>query len=221
MARDAGAKKVIMASCAPPIRFVFSPSLISPRSLANPLSLLHHSYPNVYGIDMPSRFELVANGRTEEEITTAIGADLTIWQTLPDLVAACSQFNSSITEFDCSVFTGNYVTGGVDEAYLAGLESLRSDNAKIKANAQGRPPVVNVNGAGGNQGGQMENGASVVAASAPMNEVHADGGDDTSNGEFRALPFSSSPARQFEREPEGGGLSCRRSKLCCQRNDLS
>lgn len=83
---------------------------------------------------MPSRFELVAHERTEEEISAVIGADLVIFQTLPDLIASCSQFNPSITDFDCSVFTGQYVTGGVDEDYLAGLETMRSDNAKIKAN---------------------------------------------------------------------------------------
>ncbi|GAA5948398.1 hypothetical protein JCM21900_002699 [Sporobolomyces salmonicolor] len=110
MARDAGAKKVIMASCAPPIRF-----------------------PNVYGIDMPSRKELVAHNRTEEEISEYIGADLVIFQTLPDLVHACAQFNPAITQFDCSVFTGEYITGGVDAAYLAGLEQQRNDNAKLKA----------------------------------------------------------------------------------------
>lgn len=82
---------------------------------------------------MPSRIELVAHQRTEAEISTAIGADLVIFQTLPDLVASCAQFNPAITDFDCSVFTGQYVTGGVDEDYLAGLESLRSDNAKVKA----------------------------------------------------------------------------------------
>ncbi|BGP45975.1 hypothetical protein JCM10450v2_001814 [Rhodotorula kratochvilovae] len=84
MARDAGARKVIMASCAPPIR-----------------------HPAVYGIDMPSRRELVAHGRTEEEISKYIGADLTIFQTLPDLVKACAQFNPDIQQFDCSVFTGD------------------------------------------------------------------------------------------------------------------
>ena len=133
---------------------------------------------------MPSRFELVAHERTEEQISSYIGADLVIFQTLPDLVASCSQFNPSITEFDCSVFTGKYVTGGVDEAYLAGIETLRSDNNKIKNAAQGRPSVVNVNGAGGNQGGQPESGASVVTASMAMNSIQADepaGGSDTSN----------------------------------------
>jgi amidophosphoribosyltransferase len=109
MAKDVGAKKVIFASCAPPIRF-----------------------PNVYGIDMPSRHELVAHGRTQAEIAQEIGADLVIYQTLEDLVQSCRQFNPSIQEFECSVFTGKYVTGGVDERYLEHIEKLRNDNAKAK-----------------------------------------------------------------------------------------
>jgi len=109
MAKDVGAKKVIVASCAPPIR---------------------HS--NVYGIDMPSRSELVAYGRDTQSIATAIGADLVIFQTLPDLVSSVRQFNPKITTFDCSVFTGDYITGGVDETYLAQIEELRADNVKGK-----------------------------------------------------------------------------------------
>ncbi|KAI9430013.1 phosphoribosyltransferase-like protein [Lactarius psammicola] len=110
MAKDVGSKKVIMASCAPPIR-----------------------YPNVYGIDMPSRAELVAHGRTTEQVADAIGADLVIFQTLPDLVASVRQLNPSIERFECSVFDGEYVTGGVDAAYLDHLEGVRSDNMKTKA----------------------------------------------------------------------------------------
>ncbi|RXW20512.1 hypothetical protein EST38_g5327 [Candolleomyces aberdarensis] len=109
MAKDVGAKKVIVASCAPPIR-----------------------YPNVYGIDMPSRKELVAYNRDEDGIASAIGADLAIFQTLPDLVESVRQWNPKISEFDCSVFTGEYVTGCVDEAYLEHLESLRADNVRGK-----------------------------------------------------------------------------------------
>ncbi|CAE6490475.1 unnamed protein product [Rhizoctonia solani] len=109
MAKDVGAKKVIFASCAPPIR---------------------HS--NVYGIDMPSRQELVAHGRTPDLVAEAIGADLVIYQTLPDLVGAVRQLNPSIQQFDCSVFTGEYVTGGVSEGYLEWLENLRNDAAKGK-----------------------------------------------------------------------------------------
>jgi len=113
MAKDVGAKKVIVASCAPPIR-----------------------YPNVYGIDMPARTELVAHGRTTEDIATAIGADLVIFQTLPDLIASVRQWNPNITEFDCSVFTGHYVTGDVDEKYLRGLERMRADHVKGKPTSE-------------------------------------------------------------------------------------
>jgi len=109
MAKDVGAKKVVFASCAPPLR-----------------------YSNVYGIDMPSPHELVAYGRTTEEVAEHIGADLVVYQTLDDLIQSCRQFNPSITQFDCSVFTGEYVTGGVDERYLAHLERLRNDAAKAK-----------------------------------------------------------------------------------------
>lgn len=79
---------------------------------------------------MPSRSELVAYGRTTEEIAEAIGADLVIFQKLPDLIASVRQLNPSIETFDCSVFTGEYVTGGVDESYLAHIESLRADHVK-------------------------------------------------------------------------------------------
>jgi len=110
MAKDVGAKKVIVASCAPPIR-----------------------YPNVYGIDMPSRKELVAYGKDEDEIASAIRADLVVFQTLPDLVESVRHLNPSIATFDCSVFTGEYVTGGVDEVYLQHIEDLRADNNRNKA----------------------------------------------------------------------------------------
>lgn len=122
MARDVGAKKIILASCAPPIR-----------------------YSNVYGIDMPSRRELVAYKRSIPDIAKEIGADLMIYQTLPDLVAAVRQLNPAIETFDCSVFTGEYVTGGVDEEYLGGLEEQRAENAKAKTSSAGKPKVNGVN----------------------------------------------------------------------------
>ncbi|KAG2088750.1 phosphoribosyltransferase-like protein [Suillus discolor] len=146
MAKDVGAKKVIVASCAPPIR---------------------HS--NVYGIDMPSRTELVAYGRNTEEIAEAIGADLVVFQTLPDLIASVRQFNPSISTFDCSVFTGEYVTGGVNEEYLHRLESLRADNVKNK---------VAVNSLEGQSEGSRANGfhdrVNIVASGGPVNSA-----DDT------------------------------------------
>lgn len=88
------------------------------------------SFPNVYGIDMPSRKELVAHCRDSKAIGEYIGADLVIFQTLSDLVESVRQFNPAITHFDCSVFTGDYVTGGVTEEYLQRLEGLRSDNMR-------------------------------------------------------------------------------------------
>ena len=79
---------------------------------------------------MPSRKELVAYGRDHEAIASAIGADLVIFQSLSDLVDSVRQFNPAITSFDCSVFTGDYITGGVTEEYLQDLEGLRSDKMR-------------------------------------------------------------------------------------------
>lgn len=109
MARDAGANKVYFASAAPPVRF-----------------------PNVYGIDMPSRDELLATGRTDEEICAEIGADALIYQDLDALVADVRLSNPDIEVFDCSCFDGNYVTGDIDEAYLANIEAARGDETKDK-----------------------------------------------------------------------------------------
>ena len=107
MAREAGARKVYFASASPPVR-----------------------YPNVYGIDMPTRQELVGHDRSEQAIAEAIGADWLIYQDLDDLVAAVRQGNPALTEFDCSVFDGHYVTGDVDDAYLRQLEAQRGDGGR-------------------------------------------------------------------------------------------
>ncbi|WP_114418633.1 amidophosphoribosyltransferase [Marinospirillum perlucidum] len=107
MARDAGAKKVYFASAAPAVR-----------------------YPNVYGIDMPAAQELIAHGRTEQEVGDLIGADWLVYQDIDDLVAACKELNPQVDGFDCSVFDGHYVTGGIDAAYLERLENQRNDAAK-------------------------------------------------------------------------------------------
>jgi amidophosphoribosyltransferase len=103
MARDAGAKKVIFASAAPPVRF-----------------------PNVYGIDMPTRSELVAYGRTHEEITKLIGADELIYQDVEDLKKAVRDINPAIANFDASCFDGQYITGDITESYLDALEASRN-----------------------------------------------------------------------------------------------
>jgi amidophosphoribosyltransferase len=107
MARDAGANKVYFASAAPPVRFQ-----------------------NVYGIDMPSSKELIAWGRSEEEVGKAIGADWLLFQDLEDLIQAVGKGNPEITTFDTSVFTGVYITGDVDGEYLSDLQLTRSDAAK-------------------------------------------------------------------------------------------
>jgi amidophosphoribosyltransferase len=106
MARDVGARKVYMASAAPPVR-----------------------YPNVYGIDMPAREEFVAHNRSIEEIGWEIGADRIVYQDLEDLIESVRK-GGSLTQFDCSCFNGEYVTGGVDAAYLTALEAKRNDRAK-------------------------------------------------------------------------------------------
>ena len=108
MARDAGAQKVYFASAAPAIR-----------------------YPNVYGIDMPAATELIAAGKSDQEVEAQIGADWLIYQDLDDLIAAAAEGNPELNRFECSVFDGEYITGDVDEVYLKRLELVRNDAAKL------------------------------------------------------------------------------------------
>ncbi len=112
MARDAGAKKVYFASAAPPVR-----------------------YPNVYGIDMPAANELIAHGRTELEVCKAIGADKLIYQDLNDLIEAVGKGNPNIKQFDTSCFSREYITGDIDDEYLARIQALRNDGAQERRNA--------------------------------------------------------------------------------------
>ncbi|MFO7602869.1 MAG: amidophosphoribosyltransferase [Gammaproteobacteria bacterium] len=109
MARESGARKVYFASAAPPVR-----------------------HPNVYGIDMPSASELIGFGRDDKAIAREIGADWLIYQDLEDLVRAVQESSDELTEFDTSVFNGDYVTGDINEAYLQQLEKMRSDKARKK-----------------------------------------------------------------------------------------
>ena len=109
MARDAGAKNVYLASAAPPVK-----------------------YPNVYGIDMPSRNELLAFNKDDKDICEEVGADGLIYQDLDELKKNITEENNNLKLFDCSCFDGIYVTGGIDENYLNSLEAKRSDGIKNK-----------------------------------------------------------------------------------------
>jgi len=122
LAREAGAQKVYFASAAPPVR-----------------------YPNVYGIDMPAASELIANGRSVEEIEQLIGADRLIYQDLHGLIRSVRHGNSAISEFDTSCFSGEYVTGDVTKEYLNELEERRNDAAK-QARQSKRKRAANVVG---------------------------------------------------------------------------
>jgi amidophosphoribosyltransferase len=102
MARDAGAKSVTFASAAPPVR-----------------------HPHVYGINMPSRHELIAHGRTIPEIAAELGVDHLVYQEVDDLKAAITE-GSGVTDLDMSCFDGRYVTGTVSDEYLAWVEESQS-----------------------------------------------------------------------------------------------
>jgi amidophosphoribosyltransferase len=102
MAREAGARKVFFASAAPPVLF-----------------------PNVYGIDMPTRDELIAHGRTVEEVCREITADRLVYQDLDALKKAISDVNPALTKFEASCFDGVYITGDITPAYLDKLETAR------------------------------------------------------------------------------------------------
>ena len=109
MAREAGAKKVYMASAAPPVKF-----------------------PNVYGIDMPASNEFVAYEKTDKEISDFIGADKLFYQNLDDLIMSVREDGSPIEKFDASCFDGKYVTEDVTQDYLKELDTVRNDASKQK-----------------------------------------------------------------------------------------
>ncbi|WP_050478591.1 amidophosphoribosyltransferase [Herbaspirillum rhizosphaerae] len=104
MAREAGAKRVIFASAAPPVKF-----------------------PNVYGIDMPTRDELIAYGRTDEEVCREITADALVYQDVEDLKRSISDVNPALRNFEASCFDGNYITGDISRDYLDRLEFARKN----------------------------------------------------------------------------------------------
>lgn len=110
LAREAGARKVFVASSAPRVCF-----------------------PNVYGIDMPTKSELICGDGTDAEgVSRIVGADAVVFQTIPDMIQAVSSLNPAIEDFDCSCFDGRYVTGDVDEAYLARLDAMAQKIRKAR-----------------------------------------------------------------------------------------
>ena len=133
MARDAGARKVYFTSAAPPIR-----------------------YPNIYGIDIPTRTELVAYGRDEAEVAAHIGCEWVVYQDLDDLVDSVSSLASPerpLPRFDTSCFSGEYVTGEkIGDEYFERLHAKRNDGAK---------QAKNTDGGGGGSGGTPAKGKDV------------------------------------------------------------
>jgi amidophosphoribosyltransferase len=113
MARESGARRVFFASAAPPVR-----------------------YPNVYGIDMPSRYELIATGRTDAEIAREIGCDELIYQDLDALIEDVRSVNPEVTNFEASCFSGIYVTGDITKEYLDGVEASRQDEKEAAVAAE-------------------------------------------------------------------------------------
>ena len=102
MARDSGAKRVIFASAAPPVK-----------------------YPNVYGIDMPTRNELIAYGRTEEEVCREITADALVYQDIEAMKRSITDVNPLLKKFEASCFDGEYITGDISRDYLDKVEYAR------------------------------------------------------------------------------------------------
>ena len=156
MARDAGAKKVYFTSAAPPIR-----------------------YPNIYGIDIPTRRELVAYERDEHDVARHIGCEWVIYQDLDDLVdsvASLAPADRPLPNFDTSCFSGEYVTGErIGDAYFERLHDKRNDDAK-----QAKEAKTPVKGGGPNGGDAlMENG--------PLGESSHEGCEPVSN-DMRADP---------------------------------
>lgn len=113
MAQEAGAHKIYFASAAPPVRF-----------------------PNVYGIDMPTRQELIATDRGDDEICHEIGADGLVYQDLESLKNAISSVDLQVKNFETSCFDGNYITKDVTQEYLARIETQRNSGIKISRSSR-------------------------------------------------------------------------------------
>ena len=112
MARDSGARRVIFASAAPPVK-----------------------YPNVYGIDMPTRDELIAYNRTNEEVCREITADALVYQDIEDMKRSISDVNPMLKKFEASCFDGEYITGDISRDYLDRIEFARANPKAVMEDA--------------------------------------------------------------------------------------
>src|SRR5258706_14886992 len=119
MAREAGANRVIFASAAPPVRF-----------------------PNVYGIDMPTRAELIAHGHSDQEICNLIEADGLVYQDIEAMKRSVSDLGPHLNNFDASCFDGQYITGDVTAEYLEALETERLASPDVDPDQR---PQLNLN----------------------------------------------------------------------------
>ncbi len=120
MARDAGARKVYLASAAPPVR-----------------------YPNVYGIDMPTSDELVAHNRTVEQVREVIGCDALIYQDVEGMKRAIGALNPALAGFDASCFDGVYITGDVTPESIARMNEQRVETDEDGDNDHSRLNLPN------------------------------------------------------------------------------
>ena len=107
IARQMGAAKVYLASYSPP--------------------LLH---PCLYGIDMSTKREFVARGRTTAEIATELGADFVLYQTIEDMVQAVQAVGPD-RQFCKACFDGNYPTGDITERMLSDIETDRLNATSV------------------------------------------------------------------------------------------
>ena len=110
MVRQAGARKVYLASASPPVK-----------------------YPNVYGVDMPSRKEFVANNLNIEQVNEVLGADGLIYQSLEDLIESAKEINPAIETYETSCFSGTYVHASITDEYLANLEAAARGKGRDRA----------------------------------------------------------------------------------------
>ena len=180
MAREAGARKVIFASCSPPI-----------------------THAHIYGIDLASPLELIAHNRDRHDIAKHIGAEEVIFQTLDDLKASCAELSPrdpATQEFEVGVFCGKYATP-VTDGYFEHLERLRGETRKMKVLEAAKDNVLN--GVADEEDINMVTQGIVVTS---KGEVVADA-PNNSNSSAQDYTEAGHARRKKEREDANGGTS--------------